>query len=189
MQRAPFRIAGFGRLLGRLHARLHDLPGPMFPAQRERIIRNLNRSAFLPEERKASLLELLESLPGGEIVCHGDFHPENIILAESGPVIIDWEGCMHGNPAGDVAATCLWIRAVFTFRPGVAGWLMRRLGRRFERAYLAEYHRLAPGRIARLEEWVALLAACRMSEETRPEFDHLLRLIERAGIHGGVIDR
>ena len=36
-----------------------------------------------------------------------DFHPENVILSPSGPVVIDWANARAGEPALDVAMT--WV--------------------------------------------------------------------------------
>ena len=41
-------------------------------------------------------------------VCHGDFTPSNIIIAEDGtPYILDWSHATQGNGAADAARTYL----------------------------------------------------------------------------------
>jgi tRNA A-37 threonylcarbamoyl transferase component Bud32 len=47
--------------------------------------------------------------PGG-VLLHLDLHPDNVILARSGPVLIDWQGAVAGPAAADVAHTWLLIR-------------------------------------------------------------------------------
>ncbi len=32
------------------------------------------------------------ALPDGDIFCHGNFHPDNVILTFGHPVLIDWPG-------------------------------------------------------------------------------------------------
>ncbi|MFC2013409.1 phosphotransferase family protein [Chloroflexota bacterium] len=59
----------------------------------------------MPSRVKEVVLEALEQLPDGSAVCHGDFHPRNIIISSRGPVIIDWANATQGNPLADVA----WI--------------------------------------------------------------------------------
>ncbi|RPJ39164.1 MAG: hypothetical protein EHM21_15975, partial [Chloroflexi bacterium] len=176
MQRSLWRLSHFARLLGRLHAGLHQLSAPAFPSLHSRVRWNLDRSNILSEKQKAAVLELLDHLPDADTLCHGDFHLENIILTPAGPLVIDWEGSMHGSPAGDVARTCLWIRSALTFGRGFYGWLLRQLGRRFEHVYLLTYQR-DRGPLDHLQEWLAILAACRMTEEHAREFPHLNRII------------
>jgi len=178
MQRSPLSISAYARQLAGLHAELHTISAPDFSSQHQRVAWNLERSTMLSEPLKAAVYQTLGKLPDDDTICHGDFHPENILLAELGPVIIDWEGCMHGSPAADVAGTCLWIRSALMFGKGFRGWIVRQIGRRFERAYLAEYNRLAPGQLGHLEAWIAVLAACRLRADNRPEHKYLLQLTE-----------
>lgn len=50
----------------------------------------------------------LDSMPKHLRLCHGDFHPSNIIITEDGtPYIIDWSHATQGNSSADVARTYL----------------------------------------------------------------------------------
>jgi uncharacterized protein (TIGR02172 family) len=178
--RSPFRIRAYARQLASLQVELHQITAPALPSQHQRVVWTLEHSTFVPEHLKAAAYRLLEKLPDRDTICHGDFHPVNILLTEGGPVIIDWEGCMHGSPAADVAATCLWIRSATMFRKGIRAWRMRLIGHVFEHTYLAEYARLAPGRLDQLEAWIGVLAACRLRADTQHEIQYLLPMIERA---------
>ena len=131
MQRSIRHLFEYARFLARLQAEMHNLTAASFPALPERIRWHLDRVEFLSAEQKQPLLRLLESLPDGDRICHGDFHPENLILTQNGPFIIDWESCTQGNPTADVANTILWIRAAFQFDSGLMGWMKRWLGDRF----------------------------------------------------------
>ena len=182
LERNPFQLVSYARLLARQQAVLHAIPAVMFPSQHERIWRNLETSTFLTGDLKKRLLQRLEALPDGDKLCHGDFHPENIILAAQGPLIIDWEGCMRGNPSADVAVTRLWMRYVVTFGAGAAGWLLRQAGRLFEHAYLAEYNRVAPAPADHQEAWIALVVASRL-QEYNPQAIPLLAPLIEAGLH------
>lgn len=54
----------------------------------------------------------LESTPKHNKVCHGDFNPSNIIIAEDGtPYILDWSHVTQGNASADAARTylCFWL--------------------------------------------------------------------------------
>lgn len=54
----------------------------------------------------------LESMPKHNKVCHGDFQPSNIIIAEDGTsYILDWSHVTQGNASADAARTYLlfWL--------------------------------------------------------------------------------
>ncbi|TMA37195.1 MAG: aminoglycoside phosphotransferase family protein, partial [Deltaproteobacteria bacterium] len=44
---------------------------------------------------------MLETLPDGDQLCHGDMHPGNIMLSRRGPMVIDWTNARRGHPAAD----------------------------------------------------------------------------------------
>ena len=55
----------------------------------------------------------LEGMPKHNKVCHGDFNPSNVIIAEDGtPYILDWSHVTQGNASADVARTYLlfWLK-------------------------------------------------------------------------------
>jgi aminoglycoside phosphotransferase (APT) family kinase protein len=81
--RKPWLLRTHGRVLGDLHRRLHQIPGPdwLDPVQ----------------------------VPGGagESLVHLDLHPLNVIVGPSGPVVIDWTNARRGAGAVDVAIN--WV--------------------------------------------------------------------------------
>lgn len=177
VSRRPLSLVRYARLLGQLHAQMHAIRAPDLDSQRGRFYWGLTHAGTLPEDLKNGLIHILKDLPDGDRLCHGDFHPENVILAARGPVILDWEPAMRGEPAGDVAITLLWFRSVSHYFRGVRGWLIGRTMRRMEKAYLESYREIAPTTLERLEDWIAVKAGIRYGEEDRMSFDWLERLI------------
>ncbi len=54
----------------------------------------------------------LEGMPKHNKLCHGDFNPSNIIIADDGtPYVLDWSHATQGNASADVARTYLlfWL--------------------------------------------------------------------------------
>lgn len=54
----------------------------------------------------------LEGMPKHNKLCHGDFNPSNIIIAEDGaPYVLDWAHAAEGNASADAARTYLlfWL--------------------------------------------------------------------------------
>jgi Ser/Thr protein kinase RdoA (MazF antagonist) len=52
-----------------------------------------------PKHIATRILTLIERLPPGDGLCHGDLLPGNVILTAEGPRLIDWAGAMRA-PAG-----------------------------------------------------------------------------------------
>jgi aminoglycoside phosphotransferase (APT) family kinase protein len=100
LRRRPWRAARHMRLLAQLHAQLHAIDAPSG----------------------------LASLGDGATLLHLDFHPGNVLLSASGPVVIDWTNARCGDAALDVAMT--WLICA------TSGGL---LGRALVRSYLAGF--------------------------------------------------
>jgi aminoglycoside phosphotransferase (APT) family kinase protein len=78
------------------------------------------------------------------VVCHGDFHPGNVLAAPGGSAlhVIDWTRAGVGDRHGDIAWTLLGFEVA---APRSAyRVLMRVLRRRLQRAYLDGYRRVLP---------------------------------------------
>ncbi len=163
------RLDPCARQLGSLHAELHKLRAPEFPSIHQRVHGKISQDTLIGEEGKAAIFALLERLPEDDTLCHADFHPENILMASLGPVVIDWEGSLRGEPGADVARTWLWIRTGITLNNGRGGWLFKIIGRRFENVYLSAYRRIH-GPLDHLPEWMAIQAACHMDKENQRFF-------------------
>ena len=57
----------------------------------------------LPEEIATGILALIERLTPGDGLCHGDLHPDNVIMTAEGPRLIDWGGATRAPPWLDLA--------------------------------------------------------------------------------------
>ncbi len=55
------------------------------------------------------VLETLERLKDGDTLCHGDFHPGNILLSKGHTVVIDFMNICHGDILYDVARTVFLV--------------------------------------------------------------------------------
>ena len=69
-------------------------------------------------------------------LVHRDFHPLNVLLAQDGPVVIDWSNAGDGDPDADVAFTQVILATSDSDFPRWLEWLGRALRKRFVGAYL-----------------------------------------------------
>ena len=77
------------------------------------------------------------------VVCHGDFHPLNIIVGADGATVVDWTAARIGPPAFDVAYTALLLaHPPIAVGPALAPPL-RLAGRWLARRFVAGYRRRA----------------------------------------------
>jgi tRNA A-37 threonylcarbamoyl transferase component Bud32 len=103
LRRRPWRFRSHALTLGRLHRELHAVPPP----------------DFLRGE--------------GDAILHLDLHPANVMLARSGPVVIDWANAARGDAPLDVALTAVVLAGAPVEPP--LSWLRDR----FVRAFLGEF--------------------------------------------------
>jgi aminoglycoside phosphotransferase (APT) family kinase protein len=179
--RRPWKAYAHSRSLAALHAWIHAQDGNGLPGLHERIRRRIDRlHDLLPERLRAAADAALSRLPSGRAVCHGDFHPDNILLSDGGPKVVDWGPATCGPPMADVAWTFLLFTVVG--RPVDASLAMRvvlRLIRRLAlRIYLRTYfHRTGTCRTD-LERWVGVMAVLRLADRIPEEQETLLALVE-----------
>ena len=179
MARRPWRVRRYSRQFARLHAAMHSTRIPSLPEQRRAIGRAIDRAADVAGPQLAGRARrALALLPDDGVVCHGDFHPDNVLLSRRGPVIVDWEPVTRGAAAADVARTVLLARHG-GFPPGTP-WRVRvpmALARRlFLRLYLREYTRITGMPWHEVEAWIGVMAVARTAERIPHEANVLLRI-------------
>ncbi|NUM45050.1 MAG: phosphotransferase [Anaerolineales bacterium] len=172
--RAPHKAIGFGRTLARLHREMHTKPGaPDLPNIKERLRGKIESVNGAPPEIRAQVLEKLNTLPEGDRLLHGDFHPDNVIFSPAGkgfdPVIIDWPDASRGHPLADVARTSVLIRAGGLPRQPILRVLVSLFRSTFYRAYLNTYFKHAPTSRTDLQAWLLPVTFGRLSEDIASE--------------------
>jgi aminoglycoside phosphotransferase (APT) family kinase protein len=181
----PWTIFHSARLMAEVHAHMHACRPSGLPVQRGRLHDKIREARPLPEELKQAALMALTQLPDDSVLCHGDFHPDNIVLSTNGPVILDWTEATSGHPLADVARTTLMMRhaAVPAHVPGrhiiEAGRML------WYQLYLRRYCQLTSVSPKQVEAWLLPVAAARLSEGIPEEEEQLMRLIERTAILDG----
>ncbi len=175
MQEDPSTVTQYSCLLAELHADLHARRVVFaLPSQRERLRARIIAAEALPTVTKTAALERLTRLPEDGIFCHGDFHPANILMADRGPVIIDWIDATWGNAAADVART--WVLFMgHTAYPDTPSWV-RPLARTCCEVHLRRYCELRSVTQREVEAWIPVVAAARLSENIPEAREWLLSI-------------
>lgn len=180
---------GSARLLATLHKQLHERrpasepqkpdhrqnpehrenldqrrdPERRLPTQGHVLKAKISTRLELSNAERSALLDALERLRTDDTLCHGDFHPGNVMMTARGPVIIDWVDATYGNPVADVARTSLLFMESMDAGgvPGVPAEAIEQ----YHQTYLDEYFKGEPER-RRIEcdQWLPIVAAARMAE-------------------------
>jgi aminoglycoside phosphotransferase (APT) family kinase protein len=120
---------------------------------------------------------LVERRPGEQsrrVICHGDFHPHNILYSGSSVTgVIDWPNAVVAEPAYDVATTRIILRYTpieLSTLPGPLRWLVATARLVMVKRYLAGYRRrrsIDPRSLAYYEALSAMRALIRAAESRR----------------------
>ena len=111
MEEHPEKKNEYLELLVDLQMDVHSHTCPLLTKLKDKMNRKIS-AADLDATTRYDLHTRLESMPKHNKVCHGDFNPSNIIIAEDGtPYVIDWSHVTQGNASADVARTYLlfWL--------------------------------------------------------------------------------
>lgn len=145
-----------------LQAQLHRTQGTGLPSQRDKLFHRISSADALSQDVKRQLLDRLDSIASDCVVCHGDFHPYNILQTENGPVIIDWVDASCGSAGADACRTYL---------------LFLLHGKEAAEPYLSLYCGLTGTEKEAVMQWLPILAAARLLEYGRgDDTDLLVRL-------------
>lgn len=180
LARRPWALFHSARQFAELHAAMHACRREALPPQRSGLTRAILHAPALPAAARDKALAALARLPDGDALCHGDFHPDNVIMSPRGPIVIDWTTASRGNPIADVARSVLMFRmaALPPHIPAGQRLLIQFLRARFRAAYLRAYRGRRACPDAELEAWIPVLAAARLNERIALEEASLLRLVE-----------
>jgi len=106
----PAALPDYLQAMARLQARIHGHPAIPFASLKLRLAADIERTTHLDAPRKRDLLAGLARLPDGDRLCHGDFHPRNILGDAERPVVIDWPDATRGPPAADACRSYMLLR-------------------------------------------------------------------------------
>ena len=108
--RDPDRLPAYLAKMVQLHMRVHSHAGGGLGGMKARLRANIRAATNLGEARRRSLLDRLATLPDGDRLCHGDFHPWNIMGPPGQQLLVDWVDACCGEPAADVCRSYVLMR-------------------------------------------------------------------------------
>jgi len=185
ISKRPWATRSIGRTLAELHLAMHTAPGEGLPRLADILEKQITNSDILDAAERDAALALLRALPDGDRLCHGDFHPGNILVGDKGPVTIDWTNVSCGPPLADLAKTTLLVRGGAPPRLSLPMKVVLKVIRAvLLSSYFRRYDELEEVNRAELRRWVTVVAAARLSEKIPEERDYLIS-VARKGLSSG----
>jgi aminoglycoside phosphotransferase (APT) family kinase protein len=161
MRQEPAAIPQYIEILVGLHACIHAHPAEPLGSLKVRLAAKIARTNLLRAPRKQILLGRLAEMPDGDRLCHGDFHPKNVLGEPAQPVVIDWPDACRGDPAADACRSYL---------------LLKHNAEEIAEPYLDAWCRITSVAPARIADWLPYVAAARLAEDVPDEIDRLLEI-------------
>jgi hypothetical protein len=163
MRGAPDQTAHYIEQIARLHFAIHCHVVVPFTSLKLRLAGRIGETTHLDEARRQSLLAGLAAMPDGDRLCHGDFHPLNILGDGEQPCVIDWPDACRGDPAADLCRSYVLLAL---HAPELA------------EPYLESYCHLAGASRKAALAWLPYVAAAKLAEELPGETAGLRELLD-----------
>jgi aminoglycoside phosphotransferase (APT) family kinase protein len=173
----PWMVLKHARALAELQVEIHQKVSTGLPSYKDRLRDDIRSTAQLNESLRKKSFALLEVLPNRHNICHGDFHPGNVLLTKKGPIVIDWMTACTGSPWADVARTSLILSIGVKAAGKQVRPIVRMTVKLYQRVYLNRYKILVPDREKEMERWIPVIAAARLNEEILPEREALIEVV------------
>ena len=164
MKEFPEKIDHFLDLFVKVQLVVLENEVPMLNRIKEKFREKLENCDNIDENIKYELLQRLEGMKNHKRLCHGDFHPSNVIVQENGCVyVIDWAHVTQGNASADAART----------------YLLFCMDGKEELAnkYLDLFEKMSGIEKREVQRWIPIVAATQMTKKIPEEQDFLSKWI------------
>ncbi|WML44279.1 aminoglycoside phosphotransferase family protein [Neobacillus sp. PS3-40] len=168
----PWSVKSEAKKLAELHESIQQKVDFTIPNNKIKLKDNISETDLV-EDKKNKLYEYIDKLADGNVLCHGDFHPDNIILTKDKPVIIDWMTATRGNPGADIARTSIMFKyGVIPEKTYIEVKIINFIRKKFYLEYLKHYTSISNVKIEEVQQWELPIAAARLNERI-PENEKL----------------
>lgn len=168
---APLRLFVLTKRMVDIHAGIHALDAVEgVRSQREYLRERLARVGLLSLRERQRLILMLDALPDGDRLCHGNFEMENVIIGPDGKATtLSWGRAQCGHPASDVARTAIILGVPDVDRRKIGGWFELAYRRLLVHVYVRRYFAEHPQQREHFREWLTINAAARIEDGVTPE--------------------
>jgi tRNA A-37 threonylcarbamoyl transferase component Bud32 len=82
IEKQPWNVLSYIKIMGELQADIHQKTVSKLPFQKESLKEKIEIVNVLENEQKKFIIDCLDKLPEGNVLCHGDFHPNNLLFSK-----------------------------------------------------------------------------------------------------------
>jgi thiamine kinase-like enzyme len=168
-----------------LHSSIHAIKNPGFTKNKDQLLQRIDVVNILSNPEKNKIMQYLKKLPEGESLCHGDFHPENVLLSNSKDFVIDWMTATQGNSCSDVAHTDLLLRYGVSpeEKHGIEKFITNMVRNKFADLYINTYLKITNVNRDSIKSWklpnMASMLNDIMSNSTKEQFLREIRNLSK----------
>ncbi|WP_409274614.1 phosphotransferase family protein [Neobacillus sp. SCS-31] len=137
-----------------IHQEIHKIEADSIEHMAEKLNRQIESAHNLDNRHKSALIRRLNRMTFESRLCHGDYHPYNLIMSGNNVTIIDWVDSSAGDIRADVYRTYLLLSHV-----------SNELAEMYLRLY-CEKSGLVKDEVL---QWAPIIAAARLSENVSSE--------------------
>lgn len=162
-----FKFKSNAKKLAQYHYNIHkkDCTSNSIINVKDKLKSDIKSVSELSNQEKDTLFTYLDSLPNGNKLCHFDFHPDNVIIRDGNPVVIDWMTACIGDSAADVARTSLLLQyGQVKSESRIIKKMIMTFQNKLYRYYIQEYLRLSNITIHDVNKWTVPVMAARLRE-------------------------
>ncbi len=137
------------------------------PFQRRAIICSIDGAKHLTPSEKKLVLDVLNSIPIKQQLCHGDPNLNNILIRDrdNKALLIDWMYASIGNPEADLAEYIITVKYGKSFKnipDGIIDYIDP-IREETIKAFIDEYTKLSDITYEDIDAWIMPMAASRLS--------------------------
>lgn len=179
LSKKPWKIRYYAKEMAKLHYNIHQHTIDAVVDNKTMYQNSLNKIKDKYPINENKIIEYIDNLPFGNTICHGDFHPDNIMIENKKMVTIDWSNITKGHPLSDVARTYLLIRTPYKpdDLPKILIPILSLMKRILGHYYLKTYMKLAGIKFKAIKEWFLPVFMVRLIERVPGEEKWLIKTI------------
>ena len=145
---------------------VHSVKADLMDTSHAILTRAVHYNSHITDNEKTAVLNILDSLPKSDIVCHGDPNPGNILVSGEKTSFVDWMFVGTGNPMYDIAEFIITTRYLFLDPETTDRKIIKFMGKYAEEMiniFLAEYSKISGLEITDTDKWLIPLLVNRLN--------------------------
>ena len=164
MEKHPEKLESYMEQFVDLQLEIHEKKSALLNKLKDKLARQINSLKVIDATTRYELLARLEGMPKHTKLCHGDYNPSNVIVAEDGNLsVIDWAHATQGNASADAAMTYL---------------LLALKDQKKADLYLSLYCKKSDTARQYVQKWLPIVAASQLTKDNELEKDFLMKWID-----------